>query len=94
MKKPQLIDNFINSDCSVGLYIKDPNNIGGFIHVWYISKPVNYPSIIHKLYHAWLVLRGNAIAVSYAEDYYKEDHKAYKAWKEAQEWKNITRLVQ
>jgi len=94
MHKPQLIDSFANSDCSVGLHICDPNNKGGFIHVWFISKPLKPLYVLQRLYHAWLILRGKAIAVSYAEDYYKEDSKAYKVWKEQQEWKNITRLVQ
>lgn len=58
MLKPMMIDNFIGSK---------REKFGN----WHIAKPEQYDSIFQRLYHAYLVLIGEAMAVQFYEDIYK-----------------------
>ena len=66
MEKPILIDEIIEADIRV-CYLFDGR--------WYRAKPLPTYSIhmiLHRLYHAWLVLIGKATAITYKEDQYKQ----------------------
>lgn len=63
--KPQLIDSFFSDD-------KPETEIDG---KWYYAKPLSFYGWYEfkkRLYHCWLILKGEATAFQYAEDHFKE----------------------
>jgi hypothetical protein len=54
--------------------VKDTNLLSTDTEIngqWYIAKPMPYyhwKNTIRKIYHAYLILRGKAMAVQFAED--------------------------
>jgi len=51
--------------------VADHQNMCGIGGKWYIAKPVPYYAwwmVFERVWHAWLVFRGKAIAVQYATD--------------------------
>ena len=61
MKKPNIIDNELKFWNSNQAEVKGK---------WVVAKPLNdtkeYRNIFERMYHAWLVFRGKAIAVRYS----------------------------
>lgn len=48
---------------------------------WYAAKPIqllDIPTLLERIYHAWLILRGRAIASQYAEDHFNLKKINYK----------------
>lgn len=65
MREPTLIDEVLDRKAHFG---STQTEINGR---WYIAKPLPYygwRNTAQRLYHAWLVLRGKAMAIQYAED--------------------------
>jgi hypothetical protein len=65
IEKPILIDELISKDKFLGACQSEINGR------WYIAKPYPYygwRNTKMKIYHAWLVLKGDAMAWQYAED--------------------------
>lgn len=57
-RKPRLIDTYTTTTTEVG-------------DGWFIAKPMPWDSVfgtIERAYHAWLVLRGRATAITFRED--------------------------
>ena len=59
LRKPSVIDNLLNEQTEIG-------------KKWAIAKPLYLHSFAEKLYHALLVLTGNATAVNFVEDVVSE----------------------
>lgn len=65
MKEPILLDELLDKKQFLG---SCQTEIKG---KWYIAKPLPYygwRNVVQRIYHAWLVLRGKAMATQYAED--------------------------
>ena len=61
-KKPIQIDSLIHNSLR-NVVVNDENT------EWYVAKPSNRDcSLIDRIYHAYLVLVGKAIATQYKED--------------------------
>jgi len=65
MQQPPLIDEVLGRKA---LFDSSQTEINDR---WYIAKPLpcyGWRNTAMRLYHAWLVLRGKAMAIQYAED--------------------------
>jgi hypothetical protein len=66
MNKPVLFDQIVNSEYHCHTQVDGK---------WYIAREISFYScwtIFERIYHAWLVITNKAIAVQYAEDFYKK----------------------